>query len=256
MMLVTLENDDAGTSQHMHVHSPVGVENAGYVRQPILMLRVGAYQDPGIRRKYRPNEDTLFVTQGIMPSASTAPKPFVLLVVADGMGGREHGRKASRLATWSLAGHVYGSLCREQRLPEDLLSLLTIGVQYANQAVYEYNQQQGTTMGTTMTAALVIETTTYVAHVGDSRLYLYREPQDSRRSPAITRLWPNLWQRGSSRPTTSIRIPCAIKSIAAWEVKPTWKWTLLSCSSPRRISCCCAPMGCGKWCATSRLPPL
>ena len=127
MMLVTLENDDAGTSQHMYVHSPVGVENAGYARQPILMLRVGAYQDPGIRRKYRPNEDTLFVTQGIMPSASTAPKPFVLLVVADGMGGREHGRKASRLATWSLAGHVYGSLCREQRLPEDLLSLLKIG---------------------------------------------------------------------------------------------------------------------------------
>jgi len=176
MMLVTLENDDAGTSQHMYVHSPVGVENAGYARQPILMLRVGAYQDPGIRRKYKPNEDTLFVTQGIMPSASTAPKPFVLLVVADGMGGREHGRKASRLATWSLVGHVYGSLCREQRLPEDLLSLLTIGVQYANRVVYEYNQQQETTMGTTMTAALVIETTTYIAHVGDSRLYLYHEP--------------------------------------------------------------------------------
>ena len=81
MMLVTIENDDADTSQHMYVHPPVGVENAGYARQPILTLRVGAHQDPGIRRKYRPNEDTLFVTQGIMPSASTAPKPFVLLVV-------------------------------------------------------------------------------------------------------------------------------------------------------------------------------
>jgi serine/threonine protein phosphatase PrpC len=49
-------------------------------------------------------------------------------------------------------------------------------VESANQAVYERNRQQQTVMGTTMTVALLIETTAYVAHVGDSRLYLYREP--------------------------------------------------------------------------------
>jgi serine/threonine protein phosphatase PrpC len=57
-----------------------------------------------------------------------------------------------------------------------LLALLSAGVQHANRVVYERNLQQQTVMGTTMTAALVIETTAYVAHVGDSRLYLYREP--------------------------------------------------------------------------------
>jgi serine/threonine protein phosphatase PrpC len=57
-----------------------------------------------------------------------------------------------------------------------LLILLSAGVQRAKRAVYERNQQQQTVMGTTMTAVLVIETTAYVAHVGDSRLYRYREP--------------------------------------------------------------------------------
>src|SRR5437762_3528389 len=168
-MLLQQENDLADTSYRADVHVPAGVDNA------VLALHVGYHQDPGIRRKYKPNEDTLFVMHGVMPFASSPSTPFVLLVVADGMGGQGHGRTASRLAVQSLVKYMSDSPCLQQRSPESLLSLLSAGVQYANQVVYERNQLQQTTMGTTMTAALVIETTAYVTHVGDSRLYLYRE---------------------------------------------------------------------------------
>ena len=158
--------------------TPSGTSRGVQTEQPVLTLRVGSQLDPGIRRKERPNEDTLLVSQGSMPSASasTLSKPFALLIVADGMGGQAHGQEASRLAVQSLAAYVAGSLGSQPSKPEDLLPLLTAGVQYANQLVYQHNREQRDQMGTTMTAALVMETTAYVAHVGDSRLYLYRHP--------------------------------------------------------------------------------
>ena len=138
------------------------------------MFLLGTAHDPGIARKLRPNEDTLSVTRGLIPAAS--PKPFVLLTVADGMGGQGHGQEASQLAVGSLIESVSFSFCSQQATPQTFLALLEAGVKSANRRVYQRNQQQRTEMGTTMTAALVVDTTAYVAHVGDSRLYLYREP--------------------------------------------------------------------------------
>ena len=176
MMLLQQEYDPIDTSYYEHVHAPVGAHPEVCAEQAVLALHIGYQQDPGIRRRYKPNEDTLFVMHGVMPFASSPSTPFVLLVVADGMGGQGHGRTASRLAVQSLVKYMSDSPCLQQRSPETLLSLLSAGVQYANQVVYERNQLHQTVMGTTMTAVLVIETTAYVAHVGDSRLYLYREP--------------------------------------------------------------------------------
>jgi len=147
---------------------------AGLATAP-LSLQVGAYQDPGIRRKYRPNEDTILIIHSAMPSIILPPKPFVILAVADGMGGQAHGQEASQLAVRSLVEYMSGPLRSEQIPSETLLPLLKAGVQYANRVVFERNQEQQTVMGTTMTVALVSETTAYIAHVGDSRLYLYRE---------------------------------------------------------------------------------
>ncbi len=141
--------------------------------RPVLALHIGSQQDPGLRRKYWPNEDSLFVMHGTMPSPAPAllPTPFVLLMVADGMGGQGHGRVASRLAAWSLVAYMSSSLSTQQSAPASLLALLRAGIQEANRVVYERNLRQHTVMGTTMTAVLLNETTASVAHVGDSRLY-------------------------------------------------------------------------------------
>ncbi len=174
-MLIQQKNNPTNLSQHERLHTPM---DADVARQPILALHIGSHLDPGIRRKNRPNEDTLFVTMGVLPSASpsTSSRAFALLVVADGMGGQGHGQEASQLAVRSLVEYVANNLSSQQLTPESLLSLLSAGVQYADRALYERNQQQQRVMGTTMTVALVLDATAYIAHVGDSRLYLYRQP--------------------------------------------------------------------------------
>jgi serine/threonine protein phosphatase PrpC len=72
--------------------------------------------------------------------------------------------------------YVAGSLRAKQVMPQTPLPLLKEGIQYANLMVYQRNLEQRTAMGTTMTACLVVDTTAYVVHVGDSRCYLYRDP--------------------------------------------------------------------------------
>ncbi len=167
------------------IHPPVTSHQAGartltgggagvIARQPALALQVGSELDPGIKRRQEPNEDTLSVIRGAIPTIPS--KPFVLLMVADGMGGQADGQEASRLAVQVLSTYVSDSLRSSQATSETFLPLLSAGVKSANRVLYQRNQEQRSDMGTTMTATLVVDATAYVAHVGDSRCYLYREP--------------------------------------------------------------------------------
>ena len=116
IIVIRQDNKPSGTSYPTHMYTLAGAGQGIHSEQPMLTLKVGSHLDPGIRRKHRPNEDTLLVIQGIVPSAppSTLPKPFALLIVADGMGGQAHGQEASRLAVQSLAEDVRAPSARSR----------------------------------------------------------------------------------------------------------------------------------------------
>ncbi len=142
-----------------------------------LSLAVGHLTDPGIKRKHKPNEDSLFAMQGAR-TYNSLPQQFGLFVVADGMGGHASGQDASRLAIQTIINYVLPKVSSDRQMDDQaFLNLLLEGVQQANQAVHQRNLEERADMGTTMTAALIVGPVAYIANVGDSRTYLYREPE-------------------------------------------------------------------------------
>lgn len=150
-----------------------------------MHLTVGLGTDPGIARKNAPNEDSLFAIQGIRIT-DEGSKPAGLFVIADGMGGHVNGREASRSAIHALTDVIVPTLLRDvsgssAREEETMfVDMLKDGVHRANLSLYRRNRDIQGMMGTTLTAAQVIDTNAYIANVGDSRTYLYRADEGLR----------------------------------------------------------------------------
>jgi serine/threonine protein phosphatase PrpC len=139
---------------------------------PTIQLVVSTGLDVGLRRKGKPNEDSLLALQNTRVVRGCS-SPVGLFVIADGMGGHENGQEASRTVIQSLSKTVVPSIIYGPT-DDDYAELLAEGVHHANLAVYQRNREERADMGTTLAAALVVNTTAYVVNVGDSRVYLYR----------------------------------------------------------------------------------
>ena len=136
--------------------------------------RIGVGWNPGITRKHAPNEDGVAAIQGTCTHKERIV-PFDLLIVADGMGGHANGQEASGTTIQMMTQAVLQSMVMSNELSEAALTeVLADGVQRANLTIWERNREQGSDMGTTLTAALVIGAKACVMNVGDSRTYLYR----------------------------------------------------------------------------------
>lgn len=104
--------------------------------------------------------------------------PYVLAVVADGMGGAAAGEEASRLAVEAIGTGLVGDVPSQETLEvlgDDQLShYLRMAIQEANDRIVEkaLSSPEFRGMGTTVTLAFVRGTAAAFAHVGDSRAYL------------------------------------------------------------------------------------
>ena len=138
-----------------------------------MRLRVGAATDTGLVRDL--NEDVYMVRaeQG-------------LFVVCDGMGGCPAGEVASQMAVEAIADQLNGPtagvavahpangqryLAQTERLAD--------AVRRSNQVIYDQGRKdpRHTNMGTTVVGAWITQQIVSVAHVGDSRAYLWHEDQ-------------------------------------------------------------------------------
>lgn len=100
-----------------------------------------------------------------------------LLLVADGMGGAAAGALASRLASEWVHQELAAAWAPERnRSPERFASLLRSAAERANRRLHEHSlgSPECRGMGSTLTAAGVLDGFLYIAQVGDSRAYLVR----------------------------------------------------------------------------------
>jgi protein phosphatase len=113
------------------------------------------------------NEDSVSVV--IPEDPIMLDRKGALLVVADGMGGHEGGERASRLTVDRVRREYYFDSTGPAQA-------LAGAVQAANREVLREARENPRLagMGTTCTAVAVVNGVAWLAHVGDSRLYLVR----------------------------------------------------------------------------------
>ena len=187
-----------------------------------VRVETSGLSDRGLRREG--NEDHFLVAQidrtwstlqTNMP-ADTFPScvtdSVTVQIVADGMGGAVGGEVASRMAIRAFADIVLRTpnliLRLDKQSAQDVMTRMADRFEQIKQTLEAAVRQDSTLvgMGTTMTLVANFRADLLVAHVGDSRAYLFRQGQLERLTRDQTMVqW--LLERGSISPEEVARHP-------------------------------------------------
>ena len=94
-----------------------------------------------------------------------------VFVICDGLGGHAGGKVASSVAVESIVDYF----SREKK--ENVYHAIDEAIRYANQKIIEKAREEPALegMGTAIVLTVIQEDKTYIAHVGDSRIYLFSD---------------------------------------------------------------------------------
>jgi protein phosphatase len=151
-------------------------------------IRVEVFGKTDLGRTRDHNEDHFLVADLTRKTSSLQPEMRkheigprgTLLVVADGMGGAAAGELASEMATDAIYAHLVKTWNAEDEVtPQRFAYRLKEAVEVANASIHAHAKAHPEVrgMGTTTTAAGVLNDHLYLTQVGDSRAYLIRGGQ-------------------------------------------------------------------------------
>lgn len=130
--------------------------------------------DVGRKRKF--NEDN-FDCLELPDRPDEAKNPASLLIVADGIGGHAGGDTASKEGVEVLQNQILEKFESLDHNISHYQEAMQNGIQTANREIFQMAAEDTnlTGMGTTVVAALMVDSCALISNVGDSRAYLIRE---------------------------------------------------------------------------------
>lgn len=115
------------------------------------------------------NEDSIFYK-----NTAFGPLPNIY-IVADGMGGHNAGEIASNNSIKYFCEYIEQYENNEEN--ENILDLIVGAISYSNKMTFELSKsdKEYSEMGTTFVVCVIDKDKLYVAHIGDSRLYIIND---------------------------------------------------------------------------------
>jgi protein phosphatase len=146
------------------------------------LLRLDVAGCTSVGRVRRRNEDSFLIQQSTWSSLDSR-HDVTLLVLADGMGGHDAGDRASKLTIHQVAGAMAPIMTNllkadpQAPKPASYKAPLQAAIKAANTVVHQQGQTEAGCkgMGATTAVVLVWDGRVDIGHVGDCRVYHYRQ---------------------------------------------------------------------------------